>query len=70
MEKYFPQFLQDRMELQFLELKQGDMSVVEYERKFAELARFVPTYIDTDRKRAKRFQQGLKAWIRGKLAIL
>ncbi|XP_017227566.1 uncharacterized protein LOC108203280 [Daucus carota subsp. sativus] len=70
LEKYFPQFLQDRMELQFLELKQGDMSVAEYERKFAELARFVPTYIDTDRKRAKRFQQGLKAWIRGKLAIL
>nr|XP_017224824.1 PREDICTED: uncharacterized protein LOC108201049 [Daucus carota subsp. sativus] len=70
LEKYFPQFLQDRMELQFLELKQGDMSVAEYEKKFAELARFVPTYVDTDRKRAKRFQQGLKAWIRGKLAIL
>ncbi|XP_063950154.1 uncharacterized protein LOC135152907 [Daucus carota subsp. sativus] len=57
LEKYFPQFLQDRMELQFLELKQGDMSVAEYEKKFAELARFVPTYVDTDRKRAKRFQQ-------------
>ncbi|XP_063945950.1 uncharacterized protein LOC135151431 [Daucus carota subsp. sativus] len=70
LEKYFPQFLQDRMELQFLELKQGDMAVAEYEKKFAELARFVPTYVDTDRKRAKRFQQGLKAWIRGKLAIL
>ncbi|XP_063943376.1 uncharacterized protein LOC135150632 [Daucus carota subsp. sativus] len=46
------------------------MSVVEYENKFAELARFVPTYVETDRQKAKRFQQGLKPWIRSKLAIL
>ncbi|XP_063942643.1 uncharacterized protein LOC135150309 [Daucus carota subsp. sativus] len=70
LEKYFPRFLQDQMELNFLELKQGNMSVVEYENKFAELARFVPTYVETDRQKAKRFQQGLKPWIRSKLAIL
>ncbi|XP_063941272.1 uncharacterized protein LOC135149476 [Daucus carota subsp. sativus] len=70
LEKYFPRFLQDQMELNFLELKRGNMSVVEYENKFAELARFMPTYVETDRQKGKRFQQGLKPWIRSKLAIL
>ncbi|KAL8146288.1 hypothetical protein AgCh_004148 [Apium graveolens] len=69
LEKYFPQFVQDQMELKFLELKQGNMSVIDYESKFEELSRYVPTYVDTDRKKAKRFQQGLKPWIRGKVAI-
>ncbi|XP_074322839.1 uncharacterized protein LOC141659812 [Apium graveolens] len=67
LEKYFPQFVQDQMELKFLELKQGNMSVTDYEGKFEELSRYVPSYVDTDRKKAKRFQQGLKPWIRGKI---
>ena len=46
----------DNMEIQFLELKQGNLSLAEYEAKFTELSRFVPTYVDTERKRAKRFQ--------------
>ncbi|KAL8108572.1 hypothetical protein AgCh_024881 [Apium graveolens] len=69
LEKYFPQFVQDQMELKFLELKQGNMSVTDYESKFEELSRYVSSYVDTDRKKAKRFQQGLKPWIRGKVAI-
>lgn len=44
------------MELKFLELKQGNMTVAEYEAKFLELSRFVPYHVDTDEKRAKRFQ--------------
>ncbi|KAL8099164.1 hypothetical protein AgCh_031730 [Apium graveolens] len=69
LEKYFPQFVQDQMKLKFLELKQGNMSAADYESKFEELSRFVPSYVDTNRKKAKRFQQGLKPWIRGKVAI-
>ena len=57
------------MGLKFLELKQGNMLVADYESKFEELSRFVPSYMDTDRKKAKKFQQGLKPWIRGKVAI-
>ncbi|KAK1387891.1 hypothetical protein POM88_016069 [Heracleum sosnowskyi] len=38
--------------------------------RFTELSRFVPTYVDTEKKKAKRFQQGLRSWIRSKLAIL
>ena len=70
LEKYFPDYMRDQMEIKFLELKQGNMSVTEYEAKFTELSRFVPTYVDTEKKKAKRFQQGLKSWIRSKLAIL
>ncbi|KAL8107169.1 hypothetical protein AgCh_023831 [Apium graveolens] len=47
-----------------------DMSVAEYEVKFSELSRFVPEYVNTEAKKAKRFQQGLKPWIRSQIAML
>ncbi|XP_074351873.1 uncharacterized protein LOC141691022 [Apium graveolens] len=34
LEKFFPQFVQDQIELKFRELKQGNMLVAYYERKF------------------------------------
>ncbi|XP_074336881.1 uncharacterized protein LOC141674053 [Apium graveolens] len=34
--------MKNRIELKFLELKQGNLSVAEYEAKFTELSRFVP----------------------------
>ena len=46
------------------------MSVAEYEVKFSELSRFVPEYVNTAAKKAKRFQQGLKPWIRSQIAML
>ena len=39
-ENYFPESVKNRMEIKFLELKQGNMSVAEYAAKFNELARF------------------------------
>ena len=69
LEKYFPRYMQNQMELKFFELKQDNLSVAEYEAKFTELARFVPDYVHTDEKRAKRLQQGLKPWIRSKVAV-
>ncbi|KAL8126782.1 hypothetical protein AgCh_013900 [Apium graveolens] len=38
-EKYVPQFVQDQMELKILELKQGNISVADYESKLEELSR-------------------------------
>ncbi|XP_074355810.1 uncharacterized protein LOC141695466 [Apium graveolens] len=69
LEKYFPRYMKNQMEIKFMELKQGKFSVTEYEAKFTELARFVPEQVDTDEKRAKRFQQGLKLWIRSRVAV-
>ncbi|KAL8134392.1 hypothetical protein AgCh_009426 [Apium graveolens] len=47
-----------------------EMSVPENEVKFSELSRFVPEYVNTEAKKAKRFQQGLKPWIRSQIAML
>ncbi|KAL8135240.1 hypothetical protein AgCh_010051 [Apium graveolens] len=58
LEKYFPRYMKNKMEIKFLELKQGNMSVTEYEAMFTELAKFIPEQVNTDEKRAKRFQQG------------
>ncbi|KAL8148921.1 hypothetical protein AgCh_006068 [Apium graveolens] len=50
--------------------RQEDMSVAEYEVKFSELSRFVLEYVNTEAKKAKRFQQGLRPWIRSQVALL
>ncbi|XP_074342655.1 uncharacterized protein LOC141680287 [Apium graveolens] len=68
LEKYFPRYMQTQIELKFFDLKQEGMTVGEYEKKFTELARFVGDYVDTDEKRTKRFQQGLKPWLRSRVA--
>ncbi|KAL8105263.1 hypothetical protein AgCh_029162 [Apium graveolens] len=45
------------------------MSVLEYEKKFTELSRFVIKYTSTEEGKAKRFQQGLEPWIRDRVAM-
>lgn len=69
LEKYFPRFMENQMELKFLELKQNSLSVAEYEAKFTELSRFVPEFVNTEEKKSRRFQQGLKPWIQNRVAI-
>ncbi|KAL8109722.1 hypothetical protein AgCh_025720 [Apium graveolens] len=54
LEKYLPSYMQDQLEMKFLDLRQEDMSVAEYEVKFSELSRFVPEYVNTEVKKAKR----------------
>ena len=55
------------MGINFLELKQGNGTVEEYEAKFTELARLV---LVSKTERQRGFYQGLKAWIKGKPSIL
>ncbi|KAL8110718.1 hypothetical protein AgCh_026455 [Apium graveolens] len=70
LEKYFLDCLQNQLEVEFLELKQDEKSVAEYEAKFMELARLVPVYVSTEAQKAKRFQQGLKPKIRSGVVAL
>ncbi|XP_052209183.1 uncharacterized protein LOC127812703 [Diospyros lotus] len=49
-----------KKEAEFLMLKQGSLTLIEYERKFDELSRFTPALVDTEQKRARRFEQGLR----------
>ncbi|XP_074337387.1 uncharacterized protein LOC141674575 [Apium graveolens] len=46
------------MEIKFLELKQDIMTMGEYEAKFTELSQFVPKFVNTAEKKARRFQLG------------
>ncbi|XP_074362902.1 uncharacterized protein LOC141703217 [Apium graveolens] len=68
LKKYFPRYMQTQMEMKFFELKQDNMTVGEYEKKFTELSRFMGEYVDSEEKRAKRFQQGLKPWLMSRVA--
>ncbi|KAL8121369.1 hypothetical protein AgCh_018198 [Apium graveolens] len=53
LEKYFLRYMKNQMEIKFLNLTQGDLTVAEYEAKFTELERFVPDQVDTDEKKAR-----------------
>ncbi|XP_050918753.1 uncharacterized protein LOC127136205 [Lathyrus oleraceus] len=44
LDKYFPEDVCNKKEIEFLELKQGNMIVVEYTAKFEELVKFYPHY--------------------------
>ncbi|XP_028124253.1 uncharacterized protein LOC114321269 [Camellia sinensis] len=69
-EKYFPQCVRDRKVVEFMELKQGNKSIAEYEAHFIELARFPPYMVDTDYKKARQFEGGLCDLILDKINVL
>ena len=70
MGKYFPATTRHAKAQEFLELRQGTMTVIEYVAKFTELARFDDDYVDTDMAKVRRFENGLKLSIRGKIVRL
>ena len=67
MGKYFPSTAKHAKAQEFLELKQGTMTVMEYVAKFMELARFVDDNVATDMAKVRTFEDGLKLSIRGKI---
>jgi hypothetical protein len=64
--RYFPEDVRGKKEIEFLELKQGDMSVTEYAAKFVELAKFYPHYTTENAEFSKciKFENGLRAEIK------
>ena len=67
MGKYFPDTARHAKAQEFLELKQGTMTVMEYVARFTELARFADDYVATDMAKVRRFENELKLSIRGKI---
>jgi len=63
---YFPEDVCGKKEIEFLELKQGTMSVTEYAAKFVELAKFYPHYTAETPEFSKciKFENGLRADIK------
>ncbi|KAL8155679.1 hypothetical protein AgCh_000906 [Apium graveolens] len=69
LEKHFPDGLRNQLEVEFLELKQGERSVLEYEAKFTELARLVPEYaalvVESDQKLVVKEESDKKRKLEG-----
>ena len=70
MGKYFPDTACHANAQEFLELKQGTMTVMNYVARFTKLARFVDDYVATDMAKVRRFENGLKLSIRGRIVVL
>ena len=61
---YFPETAKAQ---EFLKLKQGAMTVMDYVTRFTELARFVDDYVATNLAKVRRFENGLKLSIQGRI---
>ena len=70
MSKYFSDTARHAKAHEFLELKQGTMTVIEYMARFTELARFADDYVATDMAKVRRIENGLKLSIRGRIVGL
>ena len=70
MDKFFPASARHAKDREFLELKQGSMTVLKYVAKFTKLARFGDDYVATEMAKVRKFEDGLKLSIRGKIVGL
>ena len=66
MGKYFPDTACHVKAQEFLKLKKGTMTVIEYVARFMELARFADDYV----VKVRRFENGPKLSIRGRIVGL
>ena len=66
LDKYFPEDVRNRKEMEFLELKQGSTTVPKYAAKFESLVRYFPHYQGEDGERSKcvKFINGLRPEIK------
>ncbi|XP_057545978.1 uncharacterized protein LOC130824972 [Amaranthus tricolor] len=58
-QQFYPPSLQQKKENEFLHLRQGLMTVIEYSCKFNELSRFASDIVSKESVRASRFFEGL-----------
>ena len=70
MGKYFSDTTHHAKAQEFLELKQGMMTVIEYVASFRELVCFAHDYMATDMTKVRRFENGIKLPIQGKIVGL
>ena len=70
MSKYFPDIARHAKAQEFLDLKQGVMTVMDYVARFTELARNADDYVATNMAKVRRFENGLKLSIRDRIVGL
>ncbi|XP_034207089.1 uncharacterized protein LOC117620937 [Prunus dulcis] len=62
--QYYPQAYHNMKMEEFLQLEQGSMTVLEYEKKFNELSKYCLPLVEDESKKCQLFTRGLKASIR------
>ena len=64
--KYFPKDVRGKKEIKFLELKQGNLSIIEYAAKFVELSKFDAPYDEANGEFSEciKFENGLRPEIK------
>ncbi|XP_031121034.1 uncharacterized protein LOC116024251 [Ipomoea triloba] len=65
---FFPDSVRRVLENEFLNLVQGDMTVLEYAHKYIELGEFFPIYMSNEETKANRFENGLRSTIRNHMS--
>ena len=70
MGKYFPDTTRHAKAQEFLEVRQGTMTMMEYVARFTKLPHFSDDYVATDVAKVRRFKNGLKLPIRGRIVGL
>ena len=70
MGKYFSDTARHAKAQEFLELKKRTMTVMKYVARFTELARFADDYVATNMAKVRKFENGLKLSIRGRIVGL
>ncbi|XP_040967843.1 uncharacterized protein [Gossypium hirsutum] len=68
--KYTGELYIEEKKQEFLVLKQGNMSVLDYEREFSRLSRYALEYVPTEADSCKRFLRGLRDEIKIQLVSL
>ena len=65
--KYFSASARHTKAREFLELRHVTMTILDYIARFTELARFGDDYVATDAAKVRKFEDGLKLSIHGKI---
>ncbi|XP_027174486.1 uncharacterized protein LOC113774121 [Coffea eugenioides] len=67
---FLPPLIQEKREDEFIKLRQGTLSVAEYEGKFTKLSKYASELVVNERKRIRHFVQGLNVEIQEGLAAV
>ncbi|XP_071918783.1 uncharacterized protein [Coffea arabica] len=66
-EKFLPPMIQEKKDDEFIKLRQETSSVTDSEERFTKFSRFAPELVATERRRIRRFVQGLNVEIQEEL---
>ena len=58
-DKYIPAVYKDKKKLEFLNLKQEDLFIVDYEIQFVRLSKYIPEEVATYELKRNKFERGL-----------